>query len=70
MDNKFKVAIILPYFGKLPNYFQLWIKSAEMNKDFDFLIFTDNTNVYTCSENIKWHICEFKDIVNKVQKFF
>lgn len=50
MDNKFKVAIILPYFGKLPNYFQLWIKSAEMNKDFDFLIFTDNTNVYTCSE--------------------
>lgn len=37
-----KAAFIIPYFGKFPNYFSLWLKSAGMNRDYDFYIFTDN----------------------------
>ena len=36
-----KIAFVIPYFGKFPNYFELWEHSAAYNKDIDFLIFTD-----------------------------
>ena len=28
-----KIAFILPYFGEFPNYFKLYLKSCEFNKD-------------------------------------
>ena len=36
-----KAAIILPYFGTLPNYFQIFLNSCSYNNCFDFIIFTD-----------------------------
>ncbi|WP_195921491.1 MULTISPECIES: DUF6625 family protein [Erysipelotrichales] len=35
------ICVIGIYFGKLPQYFNLWLKSAEKNSQIDFLIFTD-----------------------------
>lgn len=32
-----KVVLIIPYFGKVPDYFNLWLKSAERNSDYTFL---------------------------------
>lgn len=34
------VCIIIPYFGKLPNYFQLWLESCKNNDSFTWLVFT------------------------------
>ena len=32
----------MPYFGSFPNYFDLWLKTAEFQKGLvDFLLFTD-----------------------------
>lgn len=42
MINRYKVCVIGVYFGKLPEYFNLWLKSCEYNKDIDFLIVSDN----------------------------
>ena len=39
MDQK--ICIIGVYFGKLPNYFPLWLKSCEHNPEIDFFVFTD-----------------------------
>ena len=36
-----RICIIGVYFGKLPHYFPLWLKSCSYNKDVDFLMFTD-----------------------------
>lgn len=43
MNNLFnhKICIIGVYFGTLPAYFPLWLKSCERNKEIDFLIYTD-----------------------------
>lgn len=41
-----RAALILPYYGSFPEYFSLWLKSAEKNKEFDFLIFSDRENLY------------------------
>lgn len=62
-----KIAIILPYYGKFPNYFRLWIESARCNSNFDFLIFTDNENIYGKVENIKWIKFEFSMIKSKIE---
>ncbi len=40
MQRKF--AVILPFFGTLPGYFDLALKTYEANSDFDWLIFTDD----------------------------
>ncbi|EOR94570.1 hypothetical protein ADIARSV_2168 [Arcticibacter svalbardensis MN12-7] len=36
-----KIAVIALWFGKLPDYFYLWTRSLERNKDYTFLLFTD-----------------------------
>jgi len=35
------VCIVGVYFGNFPDYFDLWLKSAEMNRSIQFKIFTD-----------------------------
>lgn len=51
---KHKVALILPYFGTLPNYFPLWMKSAGANRDFTFMLFTDaDLSGYNVPDNVK-----------------
>ena len=49
-----KPALILPYYGTLPNYFPLWLKSAGTNPDFTFMIFTDcDMSGYNVPENVR-----------------
>lgn len=36
-----KKLIIIPYFGKFSNYFDLYLYSISRNEDIDFLFFTD-----------------------------
>ena len=68
MNNK--IALVIPYFGVFPNYFNLWLQSARKNKKFDFLIFTDNS-MYKTVDNIKFidmTFDRFKQILqNKVE---
>lgn len=37
-----RIALIIPYFGKLPNYFHLWKESCKKNTAIDFILLTDN----------------------------
>ena len=39
--EKYSIAVIGVYFGKLPEYFNLWLKSCEYNKDVSFIVFGD-----------------------------
>lgn len=55
-NNSKKCVLILPYFGKFNNYFQLFLKSCKENPTYDWLIFTDCTDVYDYPENV--HVIE------------
>ena len=48
----YKIILITAWFGKLPNYFNLWLQSAKKNRDVDFLLVTDISYLPE-SENIK-----------------
>lgn len=68
---KNKVAIIIPYFGKLPNTFTVWLKSANANSKFDFLIFTDDKDYYKFDNkpNVKFIYITFLEFKAKIQNY-
>lgn len=52
---KQKKCIIGVYFGTVPNYFQLWLRSCEYNKDVSFYFFTDvDASSYVIPKNVQW----------------
>lgn len=65
---KNKVAIISVYFGRLPNWFQLWLNSCKYNKDFNWIIFTDDTTIYDYPSNVRKISCKFDDIKNRISE--
>ena len=56
-----KKCLIVPYFGKFPNYFQLTLNSCGENLDYDWLLFTDNREKYDYPLNVKVYHMEFQD---------
>lgn len=65
-----KCCFIIPYFGKLPNYFQLFLNSCMFNPDFNWLLFTDDRTEYDYPENVKKIDVTFSDIKKYVNGKF
>ena len=61
-----KKALIIPYFGTFNNYFELWLKSCEYNKDIDWLIFTDDKTDYTYPSNVHVYYTTFEKIKERI----
>jgi hypothetical protein len=53
-EHNYKAALISVYFGKFPYYFELTKKSAKFNKDFKWLIFTDQVKKRTVEGNLEF----------------
>lgn len=72
MKSKYShnIAFILPYFGHLPNNFNLWLKSCEMNDEIDFLIFTDDNTEFHYPSNVKIFQMSFEELKNRIQAMF
>lgn len=63
-----RVIIIACYFGRLPNYFQLWLNSCRVNRDFHWLLFTDDETNYSYPDNVQREIYSFGEMSRLVQK--
>ena len=57
-----RVCLIIPYFGKLPNYFQLFLKSCAANSDYNWLIFTDDNTAFDYPNNVTRVLTSFEEI--------
>ena len=64
------ICYIVPYFGKLPNNFQLWLNSCSINKTIDWIIFTNDKTYYNYPENVKVNYCEFEEVKEMIVKNF
>lgn len=64
-----KIIFIIPYFGKFPTYFKMWLKSVEFNKDIDFLLITDN-EISNKPKNIKIIKMSFEECVDKIKSHY
>ena len=65
-----KCCFIIPYFGKLPNYFPVFLKTCAFNKDYDWLIFSDDCSKYELPINVKIINLEFVDLKEKIKNKF
>lgn len=64
-----RIALILPYFGTLPNYFQLWLCSAGYNPQIDYLLFTDcSLENYEVPKNVHCIFTTFDEIKQMVSR--
>lgn len=67
--DKNTIAFIIPYFGALPNYYNLWESSVRFNKSIDFLLFTDQ-KITNPPDNLHVISTKFDEIVQKINKHF
>lgn len=65
-----KFAFIVPYIGKFPHWFQLWLDSCGRNPICDWLIFTDDITRYDYPDNVKVFKRSFDELRTLFQKTF
>lgn len=64
------ILYIIPYFGKLPNNFELYLKSCEYNTTVDWLLFTDDRTEYAFPSNVKVIYTSFEKIRDKIKALY
>jgi hypothetical protein len=63
-----RIAVIALWFGRLPNYFPLWVRSVKANGTFDFLLVTDQQIAEELPENLKvlrYPISELQQLIRE-----
>lgn len=66
----YRICYVVPYFGKLPKNFQIWLNSCKYNKNINWLIFTDDCTNFLYPDNIKVIYTKFDVIKKLIQKKF
>lgn len=61
-----KICVIGVYFGKLPKYFSLWLKSCENNPTIDFFLFCDQ-ELGELPENVRYHFMTLKEMKHRAE---
>lgn len=67
MEKRLKCVLIIPYFGRIPDYFHLWLKSAEANPDFTFFLYTDLPFPVSDQSNVKLKYITFEQLQTKLR---
>ncbi len=65
-----KVAMLLPYFGPLPNYFALALQSYASNADFDWYLFTDDRSPHDYPPNVFVTYTTLERLKERFQGYF
>ena len=62
-----RIVFICPYFGKLPEYFDLVLESCKYNDTIDWIIFTDDKTKYNYPSNVKVYCMSFEQMQKYIQ---
>ena len=68
MNNK--IALLFPYFGRLPNLFEFWLKTISYNKCIDIFLITDQPVTTNQSETVFTYNISFSSFVELVKSSF
>lgn len=64
------ICYVVPYFGKLPDSFSLWLMSCRHNPSVNWILFTDDKTEYDYPENVRVYYCTFDRIRERIQSHF
>lgn len=72
METKknYKIALIIPYFGKWPGYLNLYLESCKSNSFIDILFVTDLPPINPAPSNIKFISLTFDQLKSRIEKEF
>ncbi len=62
-----KIGFIVPYFGKLPSYFQVWLDSCKTNATVNWFVFTNDRTEFDYPNNVKVEYVEFEWLKSFIQ---
>ena len=66
-----KIVFICPYFGKLPyNQMKLFLKSCNYNKNYDFIVITNDKSFFEKPDNVKFIYYNFDEMIKLIQSKF
>ena len=65
-----RVAFIVPYFGKFPEYFELFLNSCSYNEEFEWLIISDIESECFFPKNVHYIYMTFEEIKALFQSKF
>lgn len=65
-----RIILIVPYFGKLPYNFQLWLEGCRYNPSIDWIIYTDDRSKYNYPSNVKVVYISFDEMKMKIQLLY
>ena len=63
-----KIGVLIPYFGKFPEWSDLYFETLKKNKSVDFIFFTDCETEKYKSDNIIFHKITFPDYIETVNQ--
>lgn len=69
-EQRRNACFIIPYFGKLPETFPVYLRTCAENPDYDWLIVTDDRAAYDYPENVHVSYTSFDAFVEQVQSHF
>ena len=69
-ESDYSIVLIVPYFGKFPSYFPLWLSSCKYNPTVNWIIYTDCEDSYDYPANIEVVYCTFLDVAKRIQSHF
>ncbi len=64
------IILFIPYFGKLPSYFPLFLESCRYNNTIDFLLFTDDETQYDYPPNVSVKYMPFSSFADRIQQMY
>lgn len=65
-----KISFVIPYFGKFPSLFKIWLLTCAKNPTIDWLIFTDDRTPFNYPQNVKVTYCSFDEMRQRIQSNF
>lgn len=69
MNKKFSIIILIPYFGKWPEWIDLFFETVKRNDSIDFLIYTDCPVEDFQFPNVTFKSCSFEAYVKKANQY-
>lgn len=63
------IALVVPYFGKIPAFYWVWRITALQNETIDFLVFTDDDTIHS-EGNIHVYQMSWTEMQNKIRAVF
>lgn len=64
------IGLVIPYFGRLPGNFPVWLQSCAANPSVDWLLFTDDQTGFAYPPNVQVQYLTFVELKGRIQDLY